>query len=95
MARENPDVTGASLADELTRRGRPVSTRSGQRYRARALDALAEVPQSLRLYVSSADLAQPRHRGREVTHHLLPVRGVRRAVRLVLAGGCRVRRELK
>ncbi|WP_435735256.1 hypothetical protein V5D56_00085 (plasmid) [Cellulosimicrobium sp. PMB13] len=46
VVRENPDVTGARLADELTRRGRPVSTRSGQRYRARALDALAEVPVS-------------------------------------------------
>lgn len=46
VVRENPDVTGARLADELTRRGRPVSTRSGQRYRARALDALAEAPVS-------------------------------------------------
>ncbi|QJW38744.1 hypothetical protein [Cellulosimicrobium protaetiae] len=46
VVRENPDVTGARLADELTRRGRPVSTRSGQRYRARALDALAETPVS-------------------------------------------------
>lgn len=46
VVRENPDVTGARLADELTRRGRPVSTRSGQRYRARALDVLAEVPVS-------------------------------------------------
>ena len=46
VVRENPDVTGARLADELTRRGRPVSTRSGQRWRARALDALAEVPVS-------------------------------------------------
>ncbi len=41
VVRADPDVSGARLADELTRRGRPVSTRSGQRWRTRALAALA------------------------------------------------------
>lgn len=40
IVRADPEVSGARLADELTRRGRPVSTRSGQRWRARALAAL-------------------------------------------------------
>lgn len=40
VVRADPDVSGARLADELTRRGRPVSIRSGQRWRTRALAAL-------------------------------------------------------
>ncbi len=40
VVRADPDVSGARLADELTRRGRPVSTRSGQRWRTRALAAM-------------------------------------------------------
>ncbi|MFE6229407.1 hypothetical protein [Cellulosimicrobium sp. NPDC057862] len=46
VVRADPLVSGARLADELTRRGLPVSTRSGQRWRARALAAMAEVPVS-------------------------------------------------
>jgi len=41
VVRDDPSVSGARLADELSRRGRPVSVRSGQRWRARALDTLA------------------------------------------------------
>ncbi len=40
VVRADPEVSGARLAAELTRRGRPVSTRSGQRWRTRALAAL-------------------------------------------------------
>lgn len=41
VVRTDPSVSGARLADELTARGRRVSTRSGQRWRTRALAALA------------------------------------------------------
>ncbi|MFS0703250.1 hypothetical protein AB6N23_01885 [Cellulomonas sp. 179-A 9B4 NHS] len=40
IVRTDPAVSGAGLAAELARRGCPVSTRSGQRWRARAVAAL-------------------------------------------------------
>lgn len=40
VVRAHPHITGARLAERLTARGRPVSTRSGQRWRTRALAAL-------------------------------------------------------
>lgn len=42
LLRANPSASGAWLAEELTRRGRPVSQRSGQRWRARAAQVLGQ-----------------------------------------------------
>lgn len=44
VVRGDPTVSGARLAEELTRSGWPMSTRSGQRWRGRALAALATAP---------------------------------------------------
>lgn len=41
LLRQDPEVSGARLAAELTRRGRPVSARTGRRLRACALEVLA------------------------------------------------------
>lgn len=43
VVRADPEVSGARLAAELTRRGRPVSTRSGQRWRTRAPRSAAQL----------------------------------------------------
>ncbi|MFS0700276.1 hypothetical protein AB6N24_09920 [Cellulomonas sp. 179-A 4D5 NHS] len=41
LLRQDPEVSGARLAEELARRGRPVSARTGRRLRACALELLA------------------------------------------------------
>ncbi|MGW6132354.1 hypothetical protein ACWFNE_20200 [Cellulomonas sp. NPDC055163] len=44
VLREDPSVSGARLADELARRGHAISSRTGRRLRARALEHMDPAP---------------------------------------------------